>query len=146
MIRQSSAASIPWWTVLPALKVAAGTLPEGVAATVQELYEADTRVSRFALAGRAMNVGRSHIAATVNTLVLAYAGAAMPILLVFAIQGLPGRYVVSTELVAMEVVRGLVGSLGIIMAVPLTTALAAMAVADRSRDLVTAEPEQIHAG
>ena len=50
--------------------------------------------------------------------------------------GLPGQYVVSTEIVAMEVVRGLVGSLGIIAAVPLTTALAAMAVADRSRDLV----------
>jgi uncharacterized membrane protein len=78
----------------------------------------------------------------VNTLVLAYAGAALPVLLVFAIQGLPGRVILSQESVAMEVVRGLVGSLGIIAAVPLTTALAAMAVADRSRELV-AEPEHI---
>ena len=76
------------------------------------------------------------------TSVLAYAGAALPVLLVFAIQGLPGRAVISTESVAMEIVRGLVGSLGIIAAVPLTTALAAMAVADRSRDLV-AEPEHL---
>ena len=116
------------------------------AAAVWELSAANPAANRRELVGAGLRIGRTHVASVVNTLVLAYAGAAMPILLVFAIQGLPGRYVVSTELVAMEVVRGLVGSLGIIAAVPLTTALAAMAVADRSRDLVTAEPEHIHAG
>jgi uncharacterized membrane protein len=65
----------------------------------------------------------------------------LPVLLVFAIQDLPGRAVLSQESVAMEIVRGLVGSLGIIAAVPLTTALAALAVADRSRNLIaTPEP------
>jgi len=115
------------------------------AAAVWELSAANPAANRRELVSAGLRIGRTHVASVVNTLVLAYAGAAMPILLVFAIQGLPGRYVISTEMVAMEIVRGLVGSLGIIMAVPLTTALAAMAVADRSRDLVTAEPEHIHA-
>jgi uncharacterized membrane protein len=112
------------------------------AAAVWELSAANPAANRRELVGAGLRIGRTHVASVVNTLVLAYAGAAMPILLVFAIQGLPGRYVVSTELVAMEVVRGLVGSLGIIAAVPLTTALAAMAVADRSRELI-AEPEHL---
>ena len=114
------------------------------AAAVWELSAANPAATRRELMGAGLRIGRTHVASVVNTLVLAYAGAALPTLLVFAIQDLPGRIVLSTETVAMEVVRGLVGSLGIIAAVPLTTALAAMAVADRSRDLVTAEPEHIH--
>jgi uncharacterized membrane protein len=110
------------------------------AAAVWELSAANPSASRRELMGAGLRIGRTHVASVVNTLVLAYAGAAMPVLITFAIQGIPGRYAISTEIVAMEVVRGLVGSLGIIAAVPLTTALAAMAVADRSRDLVAAEP------
>ncbi|MBB6568120.1 YibE/F family protein [Kribbella sandramycini] len=109
------------------------------AAAVWELSAANPAASRAQLIGAGLRIGRTHVASVVNTLVLAYAGAAMPVLITFAIQGLPGQYVVSTELVAMEIVRGLVGSLGIIAAVPLTTALAAMAVADRSRDLAGTE-------
>jgi uncharacterized membrane protein len=112
------------------------------AAAVWELSAANPAASRRELVAAGLRIGRTHVASVVNTLVLAYAGAAMPVLIVFAIQDLPTLSVVSTESVAMEVVRGLVGSLGIIAAVPLTTALAAMAVADRSRDLV-AEPERI---
>jgi len=114
------------------------------AAAVWELSAANPAASRRELLAAGLRIGRTHVASVVNTLVLAYAGAALPILLIFAVQGLPSQYVISTEMVAMEVVRGLVGSLGIIAAVPLTTALAAMAVADRSRDLVTVEPEHIH--
>ncbi|GAA3086208.1 putative membrane protein [Kribbella aluminosa] len=106
------------------------------AAAVWELSAANPAASRRELLSAGLRIGRTHVASVVNTLVLAYAGAAMPVLLVFAIQDLPILSVISTEAVAMEVVRGLVGSLGIIAAVPLTTALAAMAVADRSRDLV----------
>ncbi|MEV0288612.1 MULTISPECIES: YibE/F family protein [unclassified Kribbella] len=115
------------------------------AAAVWELSAANPSASRRELIGAGLRIGRTHVASVVNTLVLAYAGAALPVLLVFAIQDLPSRSIISTEMVAMEVVRGLVGSLGIIAAVPLTTALAAMAVADRSRDLVTTEPEHIGA-
>ena len=54
------------------------------AATVDELHELDPSLGRLALARRAMNVGRSHIAATVNTLVLAYVGASLPLIVLFA--------------------------------------------------------------
>ncbi|RZT27142.1 putative membrane protein [Kribbella sp. VKM Ac-2569] len=106
------------------------------AAAVWELSAANPSASRRELMSAGLRIGRTHVASVVNTLVLAYAGAAMPVLIVFAIQDLPTLSVISTESVAMEVVRGLIGSLGIIAAVPLTTALAAMAVADRSRELV----------
>jgi len=110
------------------------------ATAVWELSAANPAANRRELFGAGLRIGRAHVASVVNTLVLAYAGAALPILMIFAISGVQTGYVLSTEQVAIEVVRGLVGSLGIIMAVPLTTALAAMAVADRSRDLVS-QPE-----
>ncbi len=94
------------------------------AATVQELYETDPRIGRLTLAKRAMNVGRSHIAATVNTLVLAYVGASLPLIVLFAAGRQDPLLVVSGEVVAVEVVRALVGSIGIVAAVPITTAIA----------------------
>lgn len=115
------------------------------ASAVWELSAANPAASRAALFGAGLRIGRAHVASVVNTLVLAYAGAALPILMVFAISGTKAGYLISTEMVAIEVVRGLVGSLGLIAAVPLTTALAAMAVADRSRDLV-AGPERLASG
>jgi uncharacterized membrane protein len=98
------------------------------AATVAELAEADPLASRAALAGRAMNVGRSHIAATVNTLVLAYVAASLPLLLLFAVGGQTPATIASTELVAIEIIRALVGSIGIVAAVPFTTFVAAWLV------------------
>ena len=98
------------------------------AATVAELHEADSRVSRLDLAKRSMNVGRSHIAATVNTLVLAYVGAALPLIVLFAAGRQDPLLIASSEVVAVEVVRALVGSIGIVAAVPLTTAFAVLLV------------------
>ena len=73
---------------------------------------------------RAMNVGRSHIAATVNTLVLAYVGASLPLIVLFAAGRQDPLLTASMEVVAVEVVRAIVGSIGIVAAVPLTTAVA----------------------
>jgi uncharacterized membrane protein len=101
------------------------------AATVQELYESDPRIGRFELAGRAMNVGRSHIAATVNTLVLAYVGASLPLIVLFAAGRQDPLLVVSGEIIAVEVVRALVGSIGIVAAVPVTTMVAVWLVGRR---------------
>lgn len=98
------------------------------AATVAELAEADPGASRAALASRAMNVGRSHIAATLNTLVLAYVSASLPLLLLFAAGRQSPATIASTELVAIEVIRALVGSMGIVAAVPFTTFVAAWLV------------------
>jgi uncharacterized membrane protein len=78
-----------------------------------------------------MNVGRSHIAATVNTLVLAYVGASLPLIVLFAAGRQDPLLLASSEVVAVEVVRAIVGSIGIVMAVPLTTVVA-VALTDRS--------------
>ncbi|MEO5884375.1 MAG: YibE/F family protein [Candidatus Limnocylindrales bacterium] len=101
------------------------------AATIQQLYEADPGASRWALATRAMNVGRSHIAATVNTLVLAYVGASLPLIVLFAAGQQDPLLIVSGEVVAVEVVRALVGSIGIVAAVPITTAIAVALIGRR---------------
>jgi uncharacterized membrane protein len=100
------------------------------AAIVTELHDANPALRGLALAGRAMNVGRSHIAATVNTLVLAYVGASLPLLVLFAAGRQDPLLTASTEAVAVEVVRAIVGSIGIVAAVPLTTAIA-VALVDR---------------
>jgi uncharacterized membrane protein len=103
------------------------------AATVHELYEADPRASRARLFGRAMNVGRSHIAATVNTLVLAYVGASLPLLVLFAAGRQDPLLTASGEVVAVEIVRALVGSIGIVAAVPFTTVVAVLLAGRGSR-------------
>ena len=74
---------------------------------------------------RGMRVGRDHVAATVNTLVLAYTGATLPTLLLFSLSGQDFTYLVNLEFVTEEIVRTLVGSIGLITAVPLATGLAA---------------------
>lgn len=93
---------------------------------VWELADAEPEASTRALFTRAMRIGRSHVASTVNTLVLAYVGATLPLLLVFSALEVPFAVAISQELVAQEVVRGLVGGLGIVAAVPITTAVAAV--------------------
>ncbi|WP_433890825.1 YibE/F family protein [Streptomyces sp. CA-111067] len=101
-------------------------------ASVWELKDADPGASWRKLYGAGMRIGRDHIASVVNTLVMAYAGAALPLLLLFSIARSGVLRVASSELVAEEIVRTLVGSIGLVASVPLTTALAALVVsADR---------------
>jgi len=98
------------------------------AATVEQLHRARPEADRRGVFGRAMMVGRSHIAATVNTLMLAYLGVGLPLLLLFALGGQAPLTVLNGEIVAVEVIRALVGSIGIVAAVPLTTMVAAMLI------------------
>ncbi|MGO9178259.1 MAG: YibE/F family protein [Candidatus Limnocylindrales bacterium] len=95
------------------------------AATVEELAHADPTLDARALYARAMNVGVAHLAATINTLVFAYLGTALPLLVILSIQVSSLGDAVNQEVIAVEVVRTLVGSLGILAAVPLTTAITA---------------------
>lgn len=97
----------------------------GQAATVEELAQADPELSRRQLYGRAMNVGVAHLAATVNTLVFAYLGTALPLLVLLSLELAQFSLSINQELVAVEVVRAVVGSIGILAAVPATTAIAA---------------------
>nr|WP_308120088.1 YibE/F family protein [Streptomyces bambusae] len=99
---------------------------------VWELHQADPGMGTRALYRAAIRIGRDHIASVVNTLVLAYAGAALPLLLLFSIANSSMGAVANSELVAEEIVRTLVGSIGLVASVPVTTALAALVVsADR---------------
>ncbi|WP_405861829.1 YibE/F family protein [Streptomyces sp. NBC_01515] len=99
---------------------------------VWELHEANPAMGWRGLYRAGIRIGRDHIASVVNTLVLAYAGAALPLLLLFSIAQSSVGAVANSELVAEEIVRTLVGSIGLVASVPVTTALAALVVsADR---------------
>src|SRR5829696_667860 len=93
--------------------------------TVFALRLANPELGFGELYRRAALVGRDHVSATVNTLVLAYVGSSLPILLLFTSGSIGLGTVINSELVATEIVAMLVGSIGLIAAVPLTTALAA---------------------
>ncbi len=96
------------------------------ASTVMALRRANPDLGFRELFSGAITVGRDHIAATVNTLVLAYAGASLPVLLIFSMGGTSFGDAVNTEVVAVQIVATLVGSIGLIAAVPVTTGLAAL--------------------
>jgi len=96
------------------------------ASAVTELTAANPHLPPLDVFRRAMNIGRDHIASTVNTLVLAYVGASLPLLLLFAIYPQPFAQTVNREFIAEEVVRTLVGSLGLVASVPITTFLASV--------------------
>ena len=89
------------------------------------LKAADPAQSVATVYRRAIDVGRDHVSATVNTLVLAYVGSSLPVLLIFGSGELGLVDAINLEIVAKEIVATLVGSIGIIAAVPITTALAA---------------------
>lgn len=94
------------------------------ASAVFELHHANPALGFRGLYNSAMRIGQDHVAATVNTLVLAYAGASLPMLLMFSLGRGDYGYLVNFSFIAEEIVRTLVGSLGLIAAVPLTTTIA----------------------
>ncbi|MDZ4826860.1 MAG: YibE/F family protein [Actinomycetota bacterium] len=99
------------------------------ASAVAELREANPTMSRTAVYASAIRIGRDHIASTVNTLALAYAGAALPLLLLFVLSEQSLGTIANSEVVATEIIRTLVGSIGLVASVPITTWLAARVVA-----------------
>jgi uncharacterized membrane protein len=96
------------------------------ASTVLALRQANPALRARELYRAAVAVGQDHVAATVNTLVLAYAGASLPVLLIFSLGDTSFGDAVNAEAVASEVVATLVGSIGLVAAVPVTTGLAAL--------------------
>jgi uncharacterized membrane protein len=112
------------------------------ASTVLALRRANPTLGFRELFGRALEVGRDHVSATVNTLVLAYVGAALPILLLFSATDLAVTDAVNFEIVAKEIVATLVGSIGLIAAVPITTGLAAALALGEAPERL---PDEVHA-
>jgi len=95
---------------------------------VWELRAAAPELSRRELFGSAMRIGRDHIASTIYTIVFAYAGAALSVLLVLFLYERPILDLLGTEDIAAEVVRTLASSIGLVLAVPITTAIATLTV------------------
>ena len=95
------------------------------AATVEEIKKADDKLTFRQLYHKASSVGREHIASLINTLVLTYAGASLPLFLLFTVSHTQLWAVLNSSTIAEEIVRTLVGSMALILAVPITTCLAA---------------------
>ncbi|QCO97618.1 YibE/F family protein [Arthrobacter sp. 24S4-2] len=95
---------------------------------VWELYELAPETGARQLFSSAMRIGRDHIASTVYTIAFAYAGAALPILIIVMLYDRPlGEALTSAEL-SEEVIRTLVGSVGLVLAIPVTTLIAVLVV------------------
>jgi uncharacterized membrane protein len=97
----------------------------GQAVSVEELYRAGKNFSKAKVYKRGMRIGREHIGALINTLAIAYVGASLPILLLFKDQTAGIGYIINSERFATEIIRSLIGSIGLVLAVPVTTFIAA---------------------
>jgi uncharacterized membrane protein len=98
----------------------------GQASAVFELIRANRSLDWLDLFRRSLNIGTDHIAAMVNTLLLAYVGGAMPLMLAFTIYQEPLLRRLNREPIAEEIVRTLVGSTGLVLAVPITGLIASL--------------------
>jgi uncharacterized membrane protein len=96
-------------------------------ASVFEIHKANAKLKFKELVASGMEIGKEHVSSLVNTLVLAYAGASLPLFLFIVLN--PNNYplwmILNSEMIVEEIVRTLAGSLGLIFAVPITTTLAA---------------------
>jgi len=104
------------------------------ASAINQIRLADPSLSRSSLFTRGMTIGRAHVGSIVNTLMLAYLGAALPLTILFVIAQQSLGAVANSEVVAVEIVRTIVGTLGIIAAVPLTTWLATVWPSSQTHD------------
>ncbi len=102
-------------------------------AAVVEIYDANPLLGFRSTIKKTMHIGEDHVAATVNTLVLAYTGASLPLLLLFTLGNGSYPYLINSEFLAEEIVRTLVGSLGLIAAVPISTFIATVLIVNQDR-------------
>jgi len=93
-------------------------------AAVGELRRANGTMPKRGIYHAAMRVGRSHLSAIINTLIMAYAGTALPLLVLLHVNGNAAGTVINSELIATEIVRAVVGSLGLVLAMPIATLVA----------------------
>jgi uncharacterized membrane protein len=98
----------------------------GQAVAVDELHHVGPHLPRSVIFKRALRIGREHIGALVNILAIAYVGASLPLLLLFYQSGADFSLTINREIFATEIVRAMVGSIGLILAVPFTTLVAVL--------------------
>ncbi|MEU5154858.1 YibE/F family protein [Glycomyces sp. NPDC021274] len=112
------------------------------AATVDEVAKANPKWGPARLFKSGMRVGRDHLTSVVNTLVLAYAGASLPLLVLIAAANRPLEQVLTSQTIATEIVRSVAGTLGLIAAVPITTWLAAYLARRQPKPKEPKDPEE----
>lgn len=114
------------------------------ASVIRELAHVNPEFSSLELYKRGMNVGNDHVGSLVNTLVLAYTGAALPLFILLSLNDFTLARALNIELVAAEVVHTLVGSIGLVLAVPLTTFIAAVMFRGDKLAMVSGELDHVH--
>jgi len=105
----------------------------GQVSSVIEIYQANPNLTFRQRFRGAMNIGSDHVAATVNTLVLAYLGASLSMFLLFSMNNVDFLKLMNINFIAEEIVRSLVGTLGLFTSVPITTLIACWVVNDAER-------------
>jgi uncharacterized membrane protein len=100
------------------------------AAVVTELFNSNKNMTRLEVYKRAIRVGREHVGALVNTLVLAYTGAALPMMLLVNLYQYDFFTIINLEVFATEIVRTIVGSIGLVLTVPIVTFMAVIYLKD----------------
>lgn len=102
------------------------------ASVVNELHQANKNLTKLELYTKALKVGKDHMGAVINTLILAYTGASLPLVLLLYTVTTPVLELVNREVIATEIVRSIVGSFGLLLAVPLTTLIAVFLMYNKS--------------
>ena len=116
----------------------------GQAVAVEELIAAGAHYTRKQILNRSLRIGREHIGALVNTLAIAYVGASLPILLLFKQSDTSIAYVINSERFSTEIIRILMGSAGLVIAVPITTFLAVYVLYGRKLKAPSGEAHHHH--
>lgn len=108
---------------------------------IEQLKDVHPKISFNELYSRGLAVGRDHVASLVNTFVFAYAGASLPLFLLFTLyRTQPTWVVINSEIIAEEIIRTVVGSIALVMAVPITTAIASYMVTKKTIKAAAAKP------
>jgi uncharacterized membrane protein len=114
----------------------------GQAIAIEELFRAGKHMTRKEVYKRGIRIGREHIGALVNTLAIAYVGASLPLLLLIQSSKVGALFILNSEIFSTEIVRILIGSIGLILAVPITTLIASYMLHGKVTE--TKEKQQYH--
>jgi uncharacterized membrane protein len=101
------------------------------ASVVAELKKANSKLSNLEYYKRAMRVGRDHAGAMINTLVLAYVGSSLPLLMYVYLAPIPTSILINQEMIIIEIFRSIIGSVGLLLAIPITTLVAVHLIKDK---------------
>ena len=116
----------------------------GQAVAIEELFRAGTHLSRLHIYQRGIRIGREHIGALVNTLAIAYVGASLPLLLLLYTNTVGWAFTINSEIISTEIIRILIGSIGLVLGVPITTLIASYMLSANMKSSSTGESQAHH--